>query len=159
MTIRTQKQLALLSIIGLAYWLFGNLYEAIVISPNWVVDSPAQLRRLNEFFVRTSPTIYFVPITQLATIGVWVLFWKNRETSVKAALIRASLWALAATLLNGFIVSTIVLKLFASDFDRYGDYLTTLAWRWNVLNLVRMILVGTTVHYLFSAFRKLDRME
>jgi hypothetical protein len=158
MTIAFQKKLTLISIIGLAYWFFGNLYETIVISPNWVVDSPAQLKRLNEFFVTTSPTIYFVPITQLATILVWFLFWKNKVDSVKTELRNASILAVLATILNALIVSTIVLKLFAPDFEKYGDYLTTLTWRWNVLNCFRMILVATTIYYLFNAYRKLDKM-
>jgi hypothetical protein len=158
MTIAFQKKLTLISIIGLAYWFFGNLYETIVISPNWVVDSPAQLKRLNEFFVTTSPTIYFVPITQLATILVWFLFWKNKVDSVKTELRNASILAVLATILNAVIVSTIVLKLFAPDFEKYGDYLTTLTWRWNVLNCFRMILVATTIYYLFNAYRKLDKM-
>jgi len=31
-----QRRLTLTAVIGLAYWLFGNLYEAVVFSPNWV---------------------------------------------------------------------------------------------------------------------------
>src|SRR5690349_24243115 len=42
-----QKWLTLVAVLGLAYWFFGNLYEAIVFSPNWVTDTPAQMTRLN----------------------------------------------------------------------------------------------------------------
>lgn len=157
MTTSTQKKLILITVIGLLYWFFGNLYEAVVFSPNWVIDSPSQMKRLNEFFVTTSPTIYFVPMTQLATILVWILLWKNKEDSVKSELRRASLFAVLVTVLNVFIVSTVVLKLFAEDFEKYGDYLTTLTWRWNILNCFRMGLVATTIYYLFNAYRKLDR--
>src|SRR5215212_5573590 len=68
-----QKALTLATVVGLAYWLFGNLYEAVVLSPNWVVDSPAQLTRLNEFFVVTSPTLYFVPLALAALALVFVI--------------------------------------------------------------------------------------
>jgi hypothetical protein len=156
MTISTQKKITLLAIIGLLYWFFGNLYEAVVISPNWVIDSPGQLKRLNDFFVETKPMNYFVPFTQLATISVWLLLWKNKENSIKIELQRASIFAVLVTALNVIIVSTIVLKLFAPDFEKYGAYLSTLTWRWNVLNFFRMIMVAITVYYLFNAYRKLD---
>jgi hypothetical protein len=159
MTILAQKRWTLASIIGLCYWFFGNFYEAIVFSPNWVIDSPAQMKRLNEFFVTTSPTIYFVPLTQIATILVWLLLWKNKVNAIKIELRRASIFAALVTILNVFIVSTIVLKLFGADFEKYGQHLTTLTWRWNILNFFRMILVATTVYYLFNAYRKLDKIE
>jgi hypothetical protein len=159
MKITSQKQWTLAAIIGLAHWFFGNLYEAIVISPNWIVDSPMQLQRLNEFFVNTSPTLYFVPITQIATIAVWVLTFLNKENSVKKDYKMASIVTVLITALNAFIVSTIILKLFGSDYAQYGEYLHTLSWRWNILNFFRMILTFTVIYYLFSIYRKLDKLE
>jgi hypothetical protein len=158
MTISFQRRLTLLTIIGLSYWFFGNLYEAIVISPNWVVNSPVQMKRLNEFFVTTSPTIYFVPLTQIATLLVLILLWKNKLNSIKKELKYASIFAILVTILNAVIVSTIVLKLFGTDYEKFGDYLTTLTWRWNVLNCFRMLLVALTIYYLFNAYRKLDKL-
>ena len=145
------------TIFGLCWWLFGNLYEQVVISPNWIVDSPAQMRRLHEFFIVTTPTIYFVPLTQIATVLVWIIYFLNKREVVKSDLKCASILAVLATALNIFIVSAIVLKLFASDFEKYGVYLSVLTRRWNVLNIFRMMLVATTIHYLVNAFRKLDR--
>ena len=158
MTAVFQKRLTLFAIIGLLYWFFGNLYETIVISPNWVMDSPTQMKRLNEFFVLTSPTLYFVPITQIATIVVWIIWGRNKIDTVKRELKWAGIFSILATILNVVIVSTVVLKLFARDFEKYGEYLTTLTWRWNILNFFRMVLVGTTIYFLFNVYRKLDRM-
>jgi hypothetical protein len=158
MTTLLQKRLTLFAILGLLYWFYGNLYEAIVFSPNWVVDSPRQLKRLNEFFITTSPTIYFVPLTQIATVLVWLLFWKNKVNSIRHELKLASIFAVLVTILNAVIVSTVVLKLFGTDYEKYGDYLTNLTWRWNVLNFFRMVLVAVTIYYLFNAYRKLDKM-
>jgi hypothetical protein len=73
MTIKIQRRITLIAMPGLLHWFFGNFYEVIVISPNWVVDSPIQMKRHNEFFVNTSPTIYFVPLTQIAPILVSAL--------------------------------------------------------------------------------------
>jgi hypothetical protein len=158
MTRTRQKWLTLVVVLGLAYWFFGNLYEAVVFSPNWVVDSPAQLTRLNEFFVNTGPTLYFVPLTLLATVLVWVLLALNRESEVAADYRKASLFALLLTALNALIVVTTVTKLFGADYLSYADRLTSYAWRWNVLNVIRMALTAATAAYLFNAFRKLDRV-
>ena len=158
MTLLFQRRLTLFAIIGLSYWFFGNLYEAIVFSPNWVVDSPTQMKRLNEFFVTTSPTLFFVPLTQIATVLVWFLVWKNKVNSIRLELKRASIFAVLVTILNAIIVSTVVLKMFGTDYEKYGDFLTTLTWSWNVLNFFRMVLVAMTIYYLFNAYRKLDKM-
>lgn len=155
----TQKKLILITIIGLLWWLFGNWYEAIVISPNWVVDSPTQMKRLHEFFVNTTPTVYFVPVTILANVMVWVVYFLNRTDIVRSDLKRASIAALVASAINAFIVSTIITKLFAPDFARFGDELSVLTQRWNILNIFRMITVAITIVFLFRAFRKLDRLQ
>jgi len=157
MTLIAQKRWTMLSLLGMLYWLFGNLYEAIVISPNWVVNSPEQMQRLHDFFVNTSPTHYFVPITQLATVIIWVLFFRNRIEFIKRDLKMASIFGVLVTGVNFFIVSTIVLKLFAPDFLTYD--LSALTWRWNVLNVLRMGLTATTVYYVFNVYRKLDKIS
>lgn len=158
MNIHRQKKWTVISLLGLAYWFFGNLYEEIVFAPNWVVDSASQLKRLHDFFINTSPTMYFMPITQLASIAVWMIWWLNKVDIVKRDYRTASLFILLATLLNVFIVSTIVAKLFALDLEKHGEYLTTLCWQWNILNVLRMVLVYIAIHHLFNGYRKLERM-
>ncbi|QPP08647.1 hypothetical protein G4Z16_22095 [Streptomyces bathyalis] len=157
MTRIRQKWLTLTAVLGLAYWFFGNLYEAIVISPNWVVDSGAQLTRLNGFFVNTDPTLFFIPLTLLATVLVWVLHLVNRDSELRVHYRKASLFALALTALNILSVTTLITKLFGADYLSYEDELSTYAWRWNVLNVIRMLLTAATAFHLFGAFRKLDR--
>jgi hypothetical protein len=145
-----QKWWTFVASLGLAYWFFGNLYEAVVFSPNWVVDSAAQITRLNAFFVNTGPTLYFLPLTALATVLVWVLLAVNKRGDVRSDYRRAALFAVLLTGVNVFIVSAVVTKLFDAGTAR-------LAWEWNVLNVVRMALTATTAWFVFSAFRKLDR--
>jgi hypothetical protein len=152
-----QKWWTLVAVIGLAYWLFGNLYEAVVLSPNWVTDSPAQMTRLNLFFVNTSPTLYFVPLTILATILVWMLQILNKDDEIRSLYRRASLFAVLLTAVNLFIVSTVVTKLFGTQYLTDPGKLTFLAWEWNVLNIVRMALTATTAGIMFQAFRRLDQ--
>jgi hypothetical protein len=154
---RLVKWLTLVGTLGLAHWFFGNLYEAVVISPNWIVDSPAQLTRLNEFFVRTSPTLFFIPVTPIAAALVWLTTALNRERAVARSYQRASIFIALAMALNTLIVSTLIVHLFGEDYHAHAAQLQTYATRWNILNLLRMALVATTIVYLFQAFRQLDR--
>ena len=153
----TQKWLTFAAVMGLAWWFFGNLYEAVVFSPNWVIDSPAQLQRLNALFVTTSPTAYFVPITPAAVLLAWGLMLGNRQQALQSDYRKAGVLGALAMALNAFIVATLITKLFGADFASHGEALSTYATRWNVLNAVRMVLTAATAAYLFSAFRKLDR--
>jgi hypothetical protein len=154
----SSKTLTLLALLGLLHWLFGNLYEAVVFSPNWVVDSATQLDRMHGLFIRTSPTMYFVPVSQLATLVAWAAHLMNREPSPARDFRRASLTLILATALNGFIVAKVVTKLFGADYRSRSDAeLHALCVQWNVLNGVRMAFTAAAVFWLFSAFRKLDR--
>lgn len=159
MKIKTQKKWTMIAILGMSYWFFGNLYEQIVIAPNWVVNSVEQVRRLNEFFINTSPTHYFVPITLLAPVLVWILYFSNKIDSVRKDLRIASVFAILDSVLTTFIVATIVMKLFGEDYLDQGDFLNTLTWRWTILNIFRMTFSAFIVYYLFSTFRKLDKMD
>jgi hypothetical protein len=154
----SSKRLALLGLLGLLHWFFGNLYEAIVFSPNWVVESTLQLERMHGIFERTSPTLYFVPITQVGTVLVWAAHAINGDREATADFRRATAFALLATALNAYIVATIVTILFGSDFRLHSDAeLHSLCVRWNILNGVRLALTAATLVCLFTAFRKLDR--
>jgi len=143
---------------GDAYWLFGNLYEEVVIGPNWLVNSRDQLQRLHGFFVRTGPATYFVPISFLAPLLVWLAHALLRRTPAARQLRRASLFALLATMVNAIIVTSIVTRLFGDGYAGLSDTTVhALCLRWNILNAVRMMFTGTTACWLFATFRRLDR--
>jgi hypothetical protein len=152
-----QKALTLTTVVGLAYWLFGNLYEAVVFSPNWVVDSPAQLTRLNEFFVVTSPTLYFVPLALAALALVFVAAWLNPVGELAPLYRRARLLAVLDVALNAVIIPFVITRMVGPGYREHLADATALAWWWNGLNLVRIALTAGTAALLFSAFRTLDR--
>jgi hypothetical protein len=124
-----------------------------------VVDSPAQLVRLNEFFVRTNPTLFFVPLTPLAAALVWLVTALNREHAVRRSYARASTLIAVAMAVNVLIVSTLIVRLFGDDYRAHAAQLHSYATRWNILNLFRMGFVAATIVYLFQAFRQLDRAQ
>jgi hypothetical protein len=152
-----QLRLTLAALIGMAYWLFGNLYEAVVFSPNWVDDSPAQFTRLDKFFTVTTATLYFVPLTMIAVVLVWVLWWRNRDSDLARDHRRAGIAAIVLAALNAYIVAAVIPRMFGADALAHPENLNAAAWQWNILNIVRMLLTATTAYFLFNAFRKLDR--
>ena len=84
-----------------------------------------------------------------------MLLLLNQNNEVRSLYRWASLFALLLTAVNLFIVGTVVTKLFGmTDPGR----LTFLAWEWNVLNVVRMVLTATTAAIMFNAFCQLDRI-
>lgn len=71
----------------------------------------------------------------------------------------ASIFAILDTGITIYIVATIVIKLFGEDYLAYCNFLNTLTWRWNILNVFRMALTAIIIHYLFNTFRKLDKIN
>jgi hypothetical protein len=142
---RGLRTMLIVSLVGLSWWFFGNLYEAIVISPNWIVDSPAQLTRLHGFFVNTDPTLYFVPITLLAVLLLWCTLIIGRRTLPRRTVIWSAVMSTTLIGLTVFIVSVLVTALFGPGYLEHGDALSTYAWWWNIANVLRMALTATTI--------------
>lgn len=142
--IRAARILLLVALTCLAWWFFGNLYEAVVISPNWIVDSPAQLTRLHEFFLVTGPTEYFIPASPVALLATWTGLALARPyvagRLAQAAIISSAL--LAA--LTVVIVAVLVQGLFGADYLDHAEQLLSYATWWNAANIARLLLTATT---------------
>lgn len=159
MNIEKQKKWTLFAIFGIAYWFYGNLYEAIVFGPNWATDNPNLLTHLNAFFVNSSPTLYFIPLTLLSVISILILTVKNKVDLVKRDYRIASILALIITGLTSFIVGFVLSKMFGAAFYENPNEGGFYGKVWNILNAFRLILEAITIYYLFSAYRKLDKQS
>ncbi len=109
------------------------------------------------FFRNTGPTHYFVPLTLLATVLVWVLWWRNHDAEVARDYRRVGVSALLLTAVTGYIVAVVIPDMLGAEALAHPQLLTSAAWQWNALNIVRMALTAMTAWRLFSAFRRLDR--
>lgn len=136
------RPLLIAALVGLAWWFFGNLYEAVVISPNWVIDSPAQLTRLHDFFASTSPTTYFVPATPITLVVLWVGLYVGRRTLPRGQVRLVVAASIALLVLTIGIVTILVDGLFGTDYLDHAENLVDLAWWWNLANLIRMALTA-----------------
>lgn len=155
---RPARWLSGLALLGLAQWFFGNLYEAVVLAPNLLSGTYAQLQAWQGYFTSTNPVYYYVPLTQLAAMAGWVAWWRAPVgTGRRRWLGRAALLSLLATLLTGYIVTQLNLALFFGPLASIRAQLPALALRWNVLNLVRVLLLGGALYATYQARRLEER--
>jgi hypothetical protein len=57
--------LLLFSLAGANLWFFGNLYEGIVIAPNFLVDSIKKVEHWQAFFTITNPIFFYIPLVPI----------------------------------------------------------------------------------------------
>lgn len=152
MQAKTFDRLLLFTLFFMAYWFFGNLYEEIVMVPNHLADPSAVLTAYQGYFVLSSPTYYFVPVTQLAVVVLFVLYGNAKEIKQRQLLKRAAGFAVLAIVATILIVTQINAKLFVPNFVQYEEQLSRLSLLWLSGNLLRMACVGGTIYFLFQAY-------
>ena len=154
MTSKRFNSLLLFALFGIAMWFFGNLYEAIVIGPNILHDTAVSLGHWQSFFAVTNPAFFYVPVPQLATVVLIILFFKagGQGPELKHYLKWATIFQVASIVLSVYIITQINFKLFFGDLTKYADRLYSLALLWNILNLIRIALVGIALVFLFKAY-------
>jgi len=147
------KNLLIFSLFGIAMWFFGNLYEGIVLMPNTLFGSVQKLQAWQNLFVESNPA-YFYLIANLAVVATWILFFRTpkESTDIKRLLKYASLILLAAIVLSVYIITQINLKFFFGDLSKYDTVqIHSAAVLWNVLNSIRVVLVGAALVFMFRA--------
>jgi hypothetical protein len=154
MTGKLYRNLLLFSLFGIAMWFFGNLYEGIVIGPNMLENSVQRLRSWQDFFVTTNPIFFYVPISQLATITLLILFFRTpkQETELNRQLKLASIFLVSSMVLSVYIITQVNFKLFFGNIEKYSDQVQSKAILWNILNLFRVVLVAISLTFVFKAY-------
>jgi hypothetical protein len=144
--LRLVSALLALALLGVAQWFFGNLYEAVVTAPNWRVgfEYEAITGRSRH---GDRPIRYYVPATWVAVVLLWaatLLGWRAIPAA-KGWLAAASASSLAAVALSVYIITRLNLRLFLNGPVREIDAVRPLMERWQVLNWVRVVIVGAVL--------------
>lgn len=146
MQLSTRATLRLLNftIFGLAMWFFGNLYEEVILMPNWLVAPLPVLKTYQQYYSVVIQYHYYVPVTQLAVMALIALYFTDNPArhSARRQLGRGSLWGLSGIALTAYVVLTINLKLFIGDLQLSETMAHQMGLIWMVLNGVRLICVG-----------------
>lgn len=150
---KSSDRLLLFTLFFTAHWFFGNLYEELVIVPNQLADTTIALGHWQAFFKFSNPMYYYVPLTQLAILIIWYLYFRASSDDEKNWLGKASLFGLLSILITVAIVTQINLKLFFGNLSEYQDQeLYKLSVIWLIGNLIRIFFVGNTFYYLHKVY-------
>lgn len=154
LSIRAVSRLLCFALFGLALWFFGNLYEEIILMPNWVAASLETLRAYNRYFTVVLQYHYYVPVTQLSVVALLVLAYRAEPhlLSLRPALRRAGWWGTAGVALTVPIVVLLNTGLFLGDLSITEADAHRLGWYWMGGNLLRLICVGLAVRYTLRAY-------
>jgi len=115
MTLKTKRNLLTLSVFFMAWWFFGQLYEAFVYSPNWDADYNnvvEKVRHFNKFMTVTTSMNYFTPFVDGRVILFWLLFIFNKDKSILRMFSLAFAFSVAAMIVNyRLIIFPVALKM------------------------------------------------
>ncbi|WP_096329169.1 hypothetical protein [Nannocystis exedens] len=141
---------------GVTWWFFGNLYEELVLMPNFLVDAPGKRAHWLGFFAEVTPVRYYLPLGPLATLALVFAWLRARaEAPEVAAELRAAVLAVAAGWgVSAYIVPAINLRLFEPA-PLPDELARPLAIRWLTLNAVRLVCVGFAAVKVLSAWTRL----
>lgn len=154
MASKAYRNILLFCLFSICMWFFGNLYEAIVLTPNLLVDSAQKIYSWRALFTVTNPSFFYIPLSPIAVILIIILFFKTdkKEIMLKKHLRYACISLLLATALGIYIITQINLKLFFAHGDIAQSDAYKLALRWNMLNAIRIILLVFAIYGLFHAY-------
>lgn len=142
------------SLFGLALWFFGNLYEEIILMPNWLVAPIDVLTAYNRYYSVVIQYHYYVPVTQLSVL---VLVWLSFRTGDPLRLRRAAVWGLLGTALTAWIVLSLNLDLFIGRLTLSVSEAHEKGLIWMAGNALRLICVGMSFLYTLRARDRLLR--
>jgi hypothetical protein len=154
MTEKTRARFLLFALWGLALWFFGNLYEGVVIAPNLLANPVPKVRYWQAFFTVTNPVFFYIPLTPLAALTIFLLYFKTAKENIalKRHLGYAAFFLIVALGLSIFIITQINLQLFFGAIPRVPGKAYQLSALWNILNTVRLIFLAGALYQVFRAY-------
>jgi hypothetical protein len=156
--LRIVTTLLALALLGIAQWFFGNLYEAVVTAPNWRVgfEYEAMTGRSQH---ADRAIWYYAPSTWVSIILLWAAasLGSRPVPGARAWLAMASVFSLAAVVLSIYIITRLNSRLFLNGPAQEIDSVRPLVERWQLLNGVRVFIVGLALIATAGALRLVYR--
>lgn len=148
-TIKTTLRWLHVALFGLVLWFFGNLYEEVILMPNWLAAPVDVLRAYNRYYSVVIQYHYYVPTTQLAVIVLTVLCFTNNPARQLAQhnLRRAAIWGGLGLLLTVWIVVKLNLDLFIGELTLSEAEAHSKGLIWMIGNGVRLVCIGLSLGY------------
>ncbi|WP_461051898.1 hypothetical protein [Spirosoma arcticum] len=149
------------ALFGLALWFFGNLYEEVILMPNWLAAPIDVLRVHSRYTTVVVQYHYYVPTTQLAVITLIVLCFTNNPARQLAQpdLRRAAIWGALGVALTAWIVLSLNLDLFIGELKLSEAEAHQKGLIWMIGNAVRLFCVGLSFGYALRVRDQLVRLS
>ncbi len=149
MKTKTIHRILNFALFGLLLWFFGNLYEEIILMPNWLAAPIDVLKAYNNYYTVVIQYHYYVPITQLAVVAITVLTFRNDPIlcEVRPALRRATVWGWLGIGLTAWIVLNLNLDLFIGKLTLSETEAHQKGLIWMIGNAARLVCVGLSISY------------
>jgi hypothetical protein len=159
MKTQTKATLLVLSLFGICLWFFGNLYEAVVIAPNMLRNSAEKLEHWQQFFTVSNPIYFYIPVVPIAVILLLIVFLQTstHEFQIRNKLQWSIIFLVPAILIGVYIVTQLNLALFFGDIKKVSARAHTLSLLWNILNIVRLLLLVCVLINLLHAYNSVKR--
>lgn len=137
------------ALFGLALWFFGNLYEEVILMPNWLAAPIDVLRVHSRYNTVVVQYHYYVPTTQLAVIVLVVLCFTTNPARQLAQpdLRRAAIWGSSGIALTAWIVRSLNIDLFIGELKLSEAEAHRKGLIWMIGNAVRLFCVGLSFGY------------
>ena len=119
---------------GLTLWFAGHVYESIVLGPTILEDPIEKMLLWNRLFSRSGELLYYLPVLILVS-GIIPL-------------------VLMALLLSVFMIRCVNFDLFHGDLSGRQKQFYAAAFRWNLLNGLRILFLGTALWFVFRAQKR-----
>jgi hypothetical protein len=153
---RSILQLIAFSLIGFTHWFFGNLYEAVVFSPNILFASSkvAILENVRKLFHFSAPYYYFLPWSPVSILLVIILYVKiHRDgTSMLKKWVRAAmLLAIATGGLTYVIITKYNLSLWVETRKLLEAEIKEMVIDNLILGNLRLVMVATILYCLYRS--------
>lgn len=146
------------ALFGLALWFFGNLYEEVILMPNWLAAPIDVLTAYNRYYTVIIQYHYYVPVTQLAVLSLILgCFTTNPARQLaQSDLRRAAVWGGLGIAITVWIVLSLNLDLFIGQLKLSEAEAHQKGLIWMIGNAVRLVCVGLSFGY---AVRVRDRVR
>ncbi|MDM4761979.1 DUF1772 domain-containing protein [Galbitalea sp. SE-J8] len=123
--------------LGIAHWLFGNLYEE-------VVKMPERLGADEPLLGPGSPVRYYLPVAPLTVGAAVVAARRAPRGGSRARLTAAAACTIAGAMLTGHLVRAVIVPLTSGRVSEPHER-ARLAAHWHRANRLRIVLAATAL--------------
>jgi len=148
------NNLLLFSLFGVALGFFGILYEGLVYGPKFLDTSMDRMLFWKSFTSIISPLAYYTPWVGLGTLILVTLFFITPKLKplLKNRLKWASIFQVLSLAITLFILIRINFKQSFGDIAKYADVIPGKVILFNILSVLRIVLVAIALISLFKAY-------